>query len=84
MTGDHQRQDGKAAPDLSPPDHQMSDRTMVDGDLAVDATSSRPADLSVWLIWAAVMLVAIAVLPFAARSQDVVRAIANMCGFTLE
>ena len=45
---------------------------------------SRPADLSVWLIWAAVMLVAIAVLPFAARSQDVVRAIANMCGFTLE
>ena len=45
---------------------------------------SRPADLSVWLIWAAVMLVAIAVLPFAARSQDVVRAIANMCGFSLE
>ena len=43
-----------------------------------------PADLSVWLIWAAVMLVAIAVLPFAARSQDVVRAIATMCGFTLE
>jgi hypothetical protein len=45
---------------------------------------SRPADLSVWLIWAAVMLVAVAVLPFAVRSQDVVRAIANMCGFTLE
>lgn len=45
---------------------------------------SRPADLSVWLIWAAVMLVAIAILPFAARSQDVVRAIATMCGFTLD
>ena len=57
---------------------------MVGGDLAGDAAPSRPADLSVWLIWAAVMLVAIAVLPFAARSQDVVRAIANMCGFTLE
>ena len=46
--------------------------------------ATRPADLSVWLIWAVVMLVAIAVLPFAARSQDVVRAIANMCGFTLD
>ena len=29
------------------------------------------------------MLAAIAVLPFAARSQDVVRAIATMCGFTI-
>lgn len=43
-----------------------------------------PTDLSVWLIWAAIMLVAIAVLPFAARSHDVARAIARMCGFTLE
>ena len=41
------------------------------------------ADRSVWLIWAGVMLMAIAVLPFAARSQDVVRAIATMCGFTI-
>ena len=41
------------------------------------------ADRSVWLIWGGVMLVAIAVLPFAARSQDVVRAIATMCGFTV-
>ena len=57
-----------------------------DGAPASETTSkpTHPADLSVWLIWAAVMLVAIAVLPFAARSQDVVRAIANMCGFTLE
>jgi hypothetical protein len=45
---------------------------------------SRPADLSVWLIWATVVLMAVAVLPFAVRSQDVVRAIANMCGFALE
>ena len=42
-----------------------------------------PADRSVWLIWGGVMLAAIAVLPFAARSQDVVRAIATMCGFTV-
>lgn len=56
-----------------------------DGAAATGTESpSRPADLSVWLIWAAVMLVAIAVLPFAARSQDVVRAIATMCGFTLD
>jgi len=49
-----------------------------------DPVPSRPADLSVWMIWAAVMLVAIAILPFAARSQDVVRAIATMCGFRLD
>ena len=41
------------------------------------------ADRSVWLIWAGVMLMAIAILPFAARSRDVVRAIATMCGFTV-
>lgn len=41
------------------------------------------ADLSVWLIWAVIMLLAIAALPFAVRSQDVVRAIARMCGFEL-
>ncbi|MEK9936918.1 MAG: hypothetical protein VW619_10825 [Rhodobiaceae bacterium] len=48
------------------------------------AAPFRSADLSVWLIWATVMLVAIAILPFAARSQDVVRAIATMCGFRLD
>ena len=41
------------------------------------------ADRSVWLIWGGVMLVAIATLPFAARSQDVVRAVATMCGLTV-
>jgi len=59
------------APDQSDPAH-------------ADPVPSRPADLSVWMIWAAVMLVAIAILPFAARSQDVVRAIATMCGFRLD
>ena len=49
-----------------------------------DTTPSRSADISVWLIWAAVMLLAIAALPFAMRSQDVVRAIAAMCGFPLD
>ena len=39
------------------------------------------ADRSVWMIWGGVMLVAVAILPFAARSQDVVRAIATLCGF---
>ena len=47
------------------------------------AGEARSADLSVWLIWAVIMLLAIAVLPFAVRSQDVVRAIAQMCGFEL-
>ena len=40
-------------------------------------------DRSVWLIWASIMLVAIAVLPFAVRNQDMVRAIARMCGFDI-
>ena len=46
-----------------------------------DAAPPVSADRSVWLIWGGVMLVAVAILPFAARSQDVVRAIATLCGF---
>ena len=45
--------------------------------------SRYPADLSVWVVWGVIMILAIAVLPFAVRSHDVVRAIANMCGFDL-
>ena len=45
--------------------------------------TDQSADMSVWLIWGVIMLVAVAVLPFAVRSQDVVRAIATMCGFDL-
>ena len=48
-----------------------------------EAGTGRSSDLSVWLIWAGIMLVAIAVLPFAVRSQDVVRSIAQMCGFDI-
>ena len=43
--------------------------------------SRYPADMSVWVIWGVIMTLAIAVLPFAVRNQDVVRAIAHMCGF---
>ena len=43
--------------------------------------SRYPAHMSVWVIWAVIMILAIAVLPFAVRNQDVVRAIAHMCGF---
>ena len=42
------------------------------------------ADLSAWIIWAVLMLIAIAILPFAVRNQEVVKAIARMCGFNLE
>ena len=44
----------------------------------------RDPDLSVWVIWGGVVLVAIAVLPFAVRNQDMVRAFARMCGFDLD
>lgn len=47
------------------------------------AGEGRSADLSVWMIWAVVMLLAVAALPFVVRSQDVVRALAQLCGFDL-
>ena len=43
--------------------------------------SRYPADMAVWVIWGVIMILAITVLPFAVRNQDVVRAIAHMCGF---
>jgi hypothetical protein len=48
-----------------------------------DDNQGRNADYSVWVIWGGVMLIAIAILPFAARSRDVANAIARMCGFEL-
>lgn len=62
------------------PDTEHEDRAAHTKEHDAPAVS---ADRSVWLIWGGVMLAAIAVLPFAARSQDVVRAIATMCGFTV-
>ena len=56
--------------------------TKVDQDNAPLSANTR-ADISVWMIWAVVMLCAVAALPFAVRSQDVVRAIASMCGIDL-
>ena len=43
----------------------------------------RPADHSVWLIWLGMVLLAVAILPFAVRNSEIVRQIAAMCGFTL-
>ncbi|WP_443646381.1 hypothetical protein [Candidatus Ponderosibacter sp. Uisw_141_02] len=43
----------------------------------------RPADRSVWLIWLGMVLLAVAILPFAVRNSETVRQIAAMCGFTL-
>ena len=62
-----------------PAPHQNSETPEHDAEKG----GERSADLSVWLIWAVIMLAAIAVLPFAVRSQDVVRAIAQMCGFDI-
>jgi hypothetical protein len=43
----------------------------------------RPADRSVWLIWLGMVLLAVAILPFAVRNSEIVRQIAAMCGFAL-
>ena len=40
------------------------------------------ADRSAWVIWGVLMVIAMAILPFAARNSEVVRHIAAMCGFT--
>ncbi|MDC3234449.1 hypothetical protein OBB02_00205 [Candidatus Puniceispirillum sp.] len=39
------------------------------------------ADRSVWLIWLGLILLAIAILPFAVRNIEIVRQVAVMCGF---
>ena len=74
---------------ISSPDPQA--RTRPDGNMSSSHSSldsrnaetppQRHADLSAWLVWAVLMLIAIAILPFAVHNQDVVRAIARMCGF---
>ena len=40
------------------------------------------ADRSVWLIWLGMILLAVAIFPFAVRNSEVVRQIAAMCGYT--
>jgi hypothetical protein len=41
------------------------------------------ADRSVWLIWLGLIILAIAIFPFAVRNFEIVRQMAVMCGFTL-
>ncbi len=41
------------------------------------------ADRSVWMIWLGLLLVAVAILPFALRNSEVLRQIAAMCGFEI-
>ena len=53
-------------------EHQDNDQKLV-----------RPADRSVWLIWLGMVLLAVAILPFAVRNSEIVRQIAAMCGFTV-
>ena len=47
------------------------------------AAPNHHADRSVWLIWMGLVLVAVAILPFALRNSEVLRQIAAMCGFNL-
>ena len=71
--------------DGSMTDERMTGSKDTQGTDAADTVSESryPADMSVWVIWGVIMMIAIAVLPFAVRSQDVVRAIAHLCGFDI-
>ena len=41
------------------------------------------ADRWIWGVWIVVALVAVAILPFASRFQDVARAVASFCGIKI-
>ena len=45
--------------------------------------TGRYADQSAWVIWAVLVVIAVAILPFAVRNSEIVRQLAAMCGFTL-
>ena len=45
--------------------------------------NSHHADWSAWLIWGILVVLAVAILPFAVRNSEVVRHIAAMCGFVI-
>ena len=72
-------------PDDSMTDEGMTGSKDTQGTVAADTVSESryPADMSVWVIWGVIMMLAIAVLPFAVRSQDVVRAIGHLCGLDI-
>ena len=63
-------------------DNRVTGSKDTQGTDVIDTVSESryPADMSVWVIWSVIMILAIAVLPFTVRNQDVVRAIAHMCG----
>ena len=52
-----------------------------DASCPADNAAGGNSDRSVWLVWAGVVLLGIAVLPFAVRSSEVAAAIARLCGF---
>ena len=41
------------------------------------------ADRSAWVIWGVLVVIAVAIFPFAVRNGEVVRHIAAMCGFAI-
>ena len=41
------------------------------------------ADRAVWFVWSGLVLLAVAILPFAVRNSEMVRQIVAMCGFTV-
>ena len=45
--------------------------------------TGRHADQSALVIWAVLLVIAVAILPFAVRNSEIVRQLAAMCGFTL-
>ncbi|WP_438997487.1 hypothetical protein [Candidatus Puniceispirillum sp.] len=59
----------------------MSDENQTDKN-QFDDINQNP-DRSLWIMSAVLVLVAVAILPFAARHSSVVRSIATMCGFDL-
>ncbi|ADE40597.1 disulfide bond formation protein DsbB [Candidatus Puniceispirillum marinum] len=59
----------------------MSDQNQSDKNQS-DEIKQNP-DRSLWIMSAVLVLVAVAILPFAARHSSVVRSIASMCGFDL-
>ena len=45
--------------------------------------SRHHADRSAWVVWGVLVIIAVAILPFAARNSEVLRHIGAMCGFTI-
>ena len=48
-----------------------------------DSDNGDHADRSAWVIWGIMVVIAVAILPFALRNNEIVRHIAAMCGFTI-